>query len=136
MMSGKAALPSKNQPAPYRILVVDDEPLMREMLLLIFQRHHLVADGSVNGRDALRLLGRNKYDLDISDLHMPEMDGIALLCWIRENQPEIDVILMTGDSRYKSEAITPGRQISGFLNKPFSMNQMLTAVAQCRQRKL
>jgi len=78
------------------LLIVDDEVEIREML----QRHFTLADYAVmtasNGRNALDILEKNRVDIVITDLMMPEMDGITLLRKLRAESPTTHVIAITG----------------------------------------
>lgn len=132
--AGNVSSADKMEPASYRILVVDDEPAIVDLILVILRRCRLTADSASSGRKAQQLINRAQYDLVISDLCMPEMDGLALLQWIKESRPEIAVILMTGvlAADKKTEAEEQGA--ADFLPKPFAPKQILAAIERCRQR--
>lgn len=79
-----------------RMLVVDDEEEIRSMLA----RHYTLKDFEVvtaeNGAEALKVLENQHVDIAISDIRMPEMDGVQLLRIIREQYPMVRVIMITG----------------------------------------
>lgn len=79
-----------------QLLVVDDEPELRETL----RRHYRLQGYDVavaeNGREALEVMARQRVDLVVSDIQMPEMDGITLLRTIRDEYPMVHVIMITG----------------------------------------
>jgi two-component system response regulator PilR (NtrC family) len=78
-----------------KILVVDDERSMRELLELVLKREGYVVHKAENGTRALELVRQNVYDLIISDVKMPDINGIELLSRVREISPETMVIMIT-----------------------------------------
>lgn len=83
-----------------RFLVVDDEPAIRKLLSGILSEAGHDVDMAENGKDALQMLNKTNYDLIISDVNMPEMDGISFYRAISENLPEIKdkILFVTGNS--------------------------------------
>ncbi len=79
-----------------RLLVVDDEAELREMLVRHFRLMGYSAEQAGNGCEALEVLARCRIDVVISDIRMPEMDGVALLREVRRQYPMIRVIMITG----------------------------------------
>jgi two-component system, NtrC family, response regulator PilR len=78
-----------------KLLVVDDERSMRELLELVLKREGYVVHTAENGTRALELIRQNVYDLIISDVKMPDISGIELLARVREISPETMVIMIT-----------------------------------------
>jgi CheY-like chemotaxis protein len=115
-----------------RILVVDDEPnlafLLAENLVDLGPNYEIEACNS--GTEALELNKANPFDLVITDLMMPEINGLALTKFLIQQKPEIKLILMTAygneDVALKAEKLG----ISGYITKPFVMEDMLAAVQQ------
>jgi excisionase family DNA binding protein len=113
-----------------RVLVVDDEPSIRELLTrtlaLTEYEVEAVGDGQA-GLDRLRL---RPYDLLIADLKMPGMDGLALIREARRLHPTLKAIIITGFSSESAaiEAVNLG--VVGYLVKPFRVPQVLSAVAK------
>jgi two-component system response regulator PilR (NtrC family) len=108
------------------LLIVDDELGMRQFLTHLLERegHNVrVADG---GRQAMALLRQEPADLIISDIRMPDMNGIELLRAARELLPNVEVIMMTAFANVDTEQIIGA---SGFLQKPFDNDQLTTTVA-------
>lgn len=109
-----------------KILVVDDEEVMREFLLEVFSTQEPL--GAHNGDEALLMISENPVGLVITDLKMPGMDGLTLLKKIKETDRSIKVIVVTGYASLQtaSECIQAGA--SDFLKKPFSIEQIRKAV--------
>jgi CheY-like chemotaxis protein len=78
------------------VLVVDDDEAMRRMLCLALSRRGHAVEIASGGEEAVRLLRRRPFDVLISDIHMPDVDGISLCEIARGIRPRIGVILMTG----------------------------------------
>ena len=78
-----------------KILVVDDEEIIRNILLDMLSQDGHSVQTAVDGRDALEYLENDSWDLVLSDLTMPRLDGAALLKIIRERWPETLVIIIT-----------------------------------------
>lgn len=126
----------KKEPTPYQVLVVDDEQSFAEMMRIFLQYRYLTVDIATNGREAQDLIRLKKYNLVISDVFMPELDGMTLLRWVKKRQPETDVILMTGRLSHDGKTDARNQGASGFLTKPFSTHQLLTAIERCRQKRV
>jgi len=106
------------------ILIVDDDPAMRDIMATLvhsFGQEYALAD---NGRTAVRMLQEKYYTIVLSDIKMPEMDGMELLAHIRENYPEIDVIVITGFGEYYDYTDVINAGASDFIRKPFRGNEL------------
>jgi len=118
------SVPTHNPFGPHKILVVDDEESLRDLLheaLIELGHSVLVAE---NGRQALARLAETPVDVIITDLQMPEMDGMELTVEVRRRYPEVDVIAITGFSnRYHyAEVIATGA--ADFITKPFTLDKL------------
>jgi len=78
-----------------KVLVVDDEPLMRDMLYAALRRKKMPVDRAENGKLALEMLSKNKYDIILTDMRMPYMTGLELLAQTKKKYPSIDFIMLT-----------------------------------------
>lgn len=113
-----------------RILVVDDEANIRDLLSKTLALAEYDVDLAPDGRTALDRLRVVPYDLLITDLKMPGVDGITVIREGRRLRPDIPVIIITGYSTEASaiEAINLG--VSGYLTKPFRVPRVLAAAAK------
>jgi DNA-binding response OmpR family regulator len=80
----------------YRILIVDDEPGIRFILERTLSREGYILDNAASGREALDKLEQDRYDLMLLDLRLGDMDGLQVLRSIRERDPELVVLILTG----------------------------------------
>ena len=112
-----------------RILVVDDKSDERVLVeeMLVSAGHEVFS--AANGRDALAQHGANPADLIITDLFMPELDGVELILALRRQKPGVKVIAMAGNigsEAMLSVAIKLGSV--AVLQKPFTVEQLLAVV--------
>ena len=114
-----------------RILLVDDEESIRKLLSRMLESSYDV-EIAADGDAAIRLLRQPDahYDLLISDLNMPDMDGLTLIREAQRIDPTLAAIVITGYSTESSaiEALNLG--VTGYLTKPFGMTQVLAAAAK------
>ena len=125
-----------NEAPPWRLLCVDDEPNILSSLRRLFRQggyQVAVADGGAAGLQALE---NEHFDLVISDMRMPEMDGAQFLAQVRARWPDTIRILLTGYADIAStvDAINKG-QIFRYISKPWDDNDMLLVVRHALERK-
>ena len=118
-----------------RILVVDDEENMRETLSEFLRMLGYEVDVASDGSSGIEQLGRQEYDLVLTDLKMPGMDGIALTEWMRETHPDMPVILMTGYATVDTTIRALRLGASDYVLKPFTLDEMHHAVGGCLERR-
>jgi excisionase family DNA binding protein len=113
-----------------RILVVDDEASIRELLTRTLALTEYDVEAVADGQAGVERLRLGAYDLLIADLRMPAMDGLTLIREARRLHPALPVIIITGYSSESSaiEAVNLG--VVGYLVKPFRVPQVLSAVAR------
>jgi DNA-binding NtrC family response regulator len=112
-------------PDKIRIMVIDDEPLMRVTI-----RDALTAEGykvvtAETGRKGLDLFRNNQTDILITDLKLPDMDGIQILKEVKTRNPEAQVIVITAYGSVDSAVTAMKEGASDYLTKPFSMDELL-----------
>ena len=113
---------------PSRILVVDDEKTMRDLLkqILIEDDHEVVT--AENGREAMVFFGKEHFDLMISDIVMPGMDGIEVLQAARHIDPDIQVILITGYPSTEMAVRVINVGAADYIIKPIRLDQLRAKV--------
>ncbi len=113
-----------------RVLVVDDEASIRELLSKTLALAEYNVDTARDGRAAIERLRLGHYDLLIADLKMPGVDGLSLIREAKRLKSDLPVIIITGFSTESSaiEAVNLG--VSGYLTKPFRVPQVLAAAAR------
>jgi len=114
-----------------RILVVDDEPAVRDLMVKYLSERNWQVDAAPDGLSALECLRDSEYDLLITDLRMPGMDGLSVIREARRRSVAIPIIVVTGNSTEASaiEAINIGG-VQGYLTKPFRIQRMIQSAAR------
>jgi len=113
-----------------RVLVVDDEASIRDLLAKTLALAEYDVDVAPDGRTALERMRLYPYDLLIADLKMPGMDGLTVIREAKRYKADLPVIIITGFSTESSaiEAVNIG--VAGYLTKPFRVPQVLAAAAK------
>jgi len=113
-----------------RVLVVDDEASIRDLLSKTLALAEYDIDTAPDGRTAVGRLRAGQYDLLITDLKMPGMDGLTLIREARQLAPTLPIVIITAYSTETSaiEAINLG--VSGYLTKPFRITKILSTAAK------
>ena len=113
-----------------RVLVVDDEASIRDLLAKTLALAEYDVDVAPDGRSALERMRMYPYDLLIADLKMPGMDGLTVIREAKRYKADLPVIIITGFSTESSaiEAVNLG--VAGYLTKPFRVPQVLAAAAK------
>jgi excisionase family DNA binding protein len=113
-----------------RVLVVDDEASIRDLLAKTLALAEYDVDVSPDGRSALERMRLQPYDLLIADLKMPGIDGLTVIREAKRVRADLPVIIITGFSTESSaiEAVNLG--VAGYLTKPFRVPQVLAAAAR------
>jgi putative two-component system response regulator len=125
---------SKNV-SPDRILVVDDEPLVSEVIIncLATERYECHAAHSTD--KALELLEQNNYSLVVSDVNMPGKTGIELLSIVKKRFPDVAVIMVTAVDDRKTAIQSLHLGAYGYVIKPFDLNEIVISVVNALERR-
>jgi DNA-binding NtrC family response regulator len=110
------------------IIIVDDDDSVLDSVQAVLSSHGYHCKTARNGKCALELINEAEFDIMITDIKMPHMNGLELTKRVKELKPDIRVILMTGyfGKFSHDEAIAAGA--SDFLEKPFSLKALVQAV--------
>jgi CheY-like chemotaxis protein len=116
-----------------RLLLIDDDDEMRSMLRRILQRAGYETLEAADGRAGLDLLRHNPVDLLITDIIMPDMEGIELILQLRQINPNLHIIAISGGGRLAPENYLELAKACGATNvlaKPFEIEQLLSSVKE------
>lgn len=106
-----------------KVLVVDDEEIIRDLFRSFLYVIGYLAETAVDGQMAIERLSTQDYDLVITDIEMPKVSGIKLIQWICHNRPDTPVIIVSGIGPYLPPELV-GLPIKGVLAKPVSLKQL------------
>jgi CheY-like chemotaxis protein len=118
-----------------RILVVDDEPGVRNLLKATIERQGYSAVTASDGAEAIAIIEREgeQIDLVILDLTMPIMGGEETLRELRRRRPNLPVLLSSGFNESEAMPQFAGKGLTGFVQKPFTARQVTDIIAQALQ---
>lgn len=113
-----------------RILITEDDDVQREVLADILGTTDYTVDVAASPREALDKIEAESFDLMLTDLRMPEMDGVELLRRSRRLRPETEVVVMTAYSTVKTAVTAMKEGAVDYLQKPFEKDELLLVVAR------
>ena len=120
------------------ILVVDDEENTREGLSKILTKEGYAVEMAANGKEAIGVLKRQSFDLVITDMRMPLMDGFEVLREIKKMDEEVGVIMITAYGEVESYLEAMNMGAFEYINKPVRVNELkrvITKVLEVRRKK-
>ncbi|WP_316348221.1 sigma-54 dependent transcriptional regulator [Desulfuromonas acetoxidans] len=118
-----------------RILVVDDEQSMREFLAIMLSREGYRVESASDGERACELLDTNVYDLILSDIRMPNLDGLSLLARVKEQGTDTTVIMMTAFSTTEQAVEAMKQGAFDYLTKPFKNDEIRLVIRNALQHR-
>jgi DNA-binding NtrC family response regulator len=119
-----------------KILLVDDEDEFINALTQRLEVRGLNVTGATRGEDAVDLIGNQSFDIIVLDLAMPGMDGLETLKKIKEKDPDVEIVMLSGQGNIKSgvEAMKLGAE--DFLEKPVDIKDLLKRIEEARERRI
>jgi two-component system response regulator HydG len=112
----------------HRVLVVDDDKVLQTSVKDALEFHHFAVDVADNGKEALSAVYREKYDLVVMDVNMPEMDGIEALTEIKKYDPSIIVIILTAYSNVTDAVKVVKEGAYNYLEKPITSENLVALI--------
>lgn len=119
---------SAEDSSPFKVLVLEDDQDLCQMLVDVLRDEGYDVTAALDGTVALELCSQQEFDLIVTDVRLPGMDGLECLSQVRQQQPHLDSLVVSG---YTSEAETLralSLNVGGYLKKPFSLHDLLAKV--------
>lgn len=116
-----------------KILVFDDEPSILLMIKKILEKAGHEVEVALNGREGLELFEKNKPDLLVTDIIMPEKEGLETIFELRRKHPDLKIIAISGGGRIGPDGYLPGAKLLGAnitFSKPLVPKEFLQAVTK------
>ena len=116
-----------------KILIIDDEPYILLMLKKMLERAGYEVDLASNGREAMEIFEKNSADLVITDIIMPDKEGLELILEMKKQTPDLKIIAMSGGGRISPESYLECARHFGaekVFQKPFKQKDLVHAVRQ------
>ncbi|WP_027185496.1 sigma-54-dependent transcriptional regulator [Desulfovibrio inopinatus] len=117
-----------------RILIVEDEQIARENLELALSRKGYTVQSEATGADAIAVMERETFDIVVTDLCMPQMDGMEVLKRAKELQPRVEVLVVTGYGTVDSAVEAMNRGAYSYLSKPLQIKELLALVTKALEK--
>lgn len=118
-----------------RVLVIDDEAIVRVSCKRVLEPQGYEVEVTERGADALRMLQERQFDIVITDLLMPDMDGLEVLKRIKESWPEMPVIIITGYGTVSTAVQAVKLGAYDVVEKPFTPETILQVVERALKEK-
>ncbi|HEX8616680.1 MAG TPA: response regulator [Thermoanaerobaculia bacterium] len=116
-----------------QVLVVDDDPIVRELLGAALRQRSLLFDEASDGSEAIRLLSENAYSVVLLDILMPCVDGFEVLDAIDPAAANAPVVLVVSGADRATLEQLDSRRIHGVVRKPFDPQEIASVVAACAE---
>lgn len=117
------------------ILVVDDEQSMREFLSIMLEREGYLVESAADGEQARQLLEKNSYDLILSDIRMPNLNGLELLRHVKQSGTDTIIIMMTAFSTTEQAVEAMKQGAYDYLTKPFKNDEIRLVIRNALQHR-
>ena len=131
---GTPAAPFEAATLP-RLLLVDDDPSLLASLRDLLAGRSYQLHNAATGKEALALLTRERFDLILLDLRLPDMTGHAIMDVINEKLIDVEVIVMSGDVGIEAAIGALNRGAYGYLRKPYSREELIKTVTNALQQR-
>ncbi|PKN70157.1 MAG: DNA-binding response regulator [Deltaproteobacteria bacterium HGW-Deltaproteobacteria-12] len=113
-----------------KVLIVDDELNMRLVLAAMLKKEGYSVTSAADGLEALQILKSNKMDVVVTDLKMPRLDGMELLCRITEQYPQVPVIIITAHGTVATAVEALKRGALDYITKPFELDDLKNVISK------
>jgi signal transduction histidine kinase len=117
-----------------RILVVDDEPSVLDVCARALTRHGYEVRAARGGAEALALLGAETFELLLTDVKMPDIDGLELLRRVRALDPQVAIVVLTGHGTVDIAVESIRLGVRGFVIKPFTLQELAEVIADALEK--
>jgi DNA-binding response OmpR family regulator len=116
-----------------KILVIDDEPSILIMIKKMLEREGHLVDTAANGRVGTELFEKNNHDLIITDIIMPQKEGLEIILELRKKHPKLKIVAISGGGRIGPEGYLPSAKLFGadmVFQKPLVKNEFVEAISK------
>lgn len=118
----------------FRILLVEDEPAIRALVAEMLEETGVEVRCAARGAEAVRDARRHRPHLVLLDIVLPDLDGLAVCRLLRASLPEVPIHMLTARVRKADRESARKAGATGYIEKPFTSEQLLALVAHCRGR--
>src|SRR6516164_5251485 len=112
------------EPPPLKLLIVDDDDLLRQTLARRFERQGMAVTTAGSGAEAVQRAGAGGHDVALLDLHLPDSTGIEVLERLKQAQPELEALMLTAHGSLETAIQAMKRGAYDYLTKPFHLPEL------------
>jgi len=117
------------------VLIVDDDPEIRELLTSILENAGYIVETASDGKEAIKACKRFPFDVALIDVELPDMKGTELLSTLKELQPKMVKIIMTGHPSIENAVTAVNEKADGYILKPFNPADLLEMIKKLIDEK-
>lgn len=114
----------------FNTLVIDDDPEVRKSLASILESVGYLVKSAENGKEAIRMCETTSFDFALIDIELPDIKGTELLRMLKQKQPKMIKIIITGHPSIENAARSLNEQADGYLMKPFNVPELLEMMSR------
>ena len=107
-----------------RIIVLDDEEMIRDLLQETFQKKGFKVETAMTGKEGLEKLGSDQYDLLVTDLRLPDVSGMKILTTAKKKDTDLGIIMITAYGSIKNAVKAMKQGAFDYITKPFNLDEM------------
>lgn len=120
----------------HKILIVDDELSMREFLEILLKKNDYEVEVAEGGKQAIERIDKNEFDLVITDVKMPEMDGIQVLKYVQDTSPRTSVVMITAFASMEQAVEAMKLGAFDYITKPFKVDEILHIIKNAIEKQV
>lgn len=124
-----------NEKLSPKILVADDDPVMRNCVKDLLAAYDYSCTLTENGKQAVELLGRQRFDILLLDIMMPEMDGHQVMVLVKERFPDVDMIIVSGDATFSNATKALRQGAKDFISKPYKPEDLIKSIRHIQETR-
>jgi DNA-binding response OmpR family regulator len=117
-----------------RILVAEDDAALASFVKKGLESEHYAVDVSTDGEQARAMAGELDFDLVVLDLNLPQLDGVAILRFLRTRKPSMPILVLTGRTRVEDRVLCLDLGADDYLGKPFSFTELSARIRALMRR--
>lgn len=117
-----------------KIIIIEDDVKLNNLIKIILEKNNYIVDSTYNPLDALKKMGNNTYDLIISDIMMPKMDGFEFAKVIRDVDKNIPILFISAKGEYEDKKLSYEIGIDDYMVKPIDINELVLRVGALLKR--
>lgn len=117
-----------------KIIIIEDDIKLNNLIKIILEKNNYIVDSTYNPLDALKKMENNTYDLIISDIMMPKMDGFEFAKVIRDVDKNIPILFISAKGEYEDKKLSYEIGIDDYMVKPIDINELVLRVGALLKR--